>query len=235
MQVEIKTIEPSKNIWPEAIFNQYYFRKHKKFIGKSFIGIGDVKEAFWWNRPLPEEDRDCIQIEKDGLASLNLPLLNNFPNWKSKYNVLINTYNAPTIVHLQFKNNLSHEEISKLREVTLSAIIKTLKEIGFNNKDITIINNDILLKGKKICGCERIFYKNIFEEDLCLTLKYKEEENIFNRLSFGKVPPKTKITGIFDEINYSYDKAQFLTLYKKNLEVAINEVLDSFANTNSLE
>ena len=234
MKVTIEQLNLSKNIIPEAVFHQYHFRTTGEFIGKSFIGIGNVQEAFWWNRPLLKNKVAILNQQEIIGNSLNLPLLDSFPEWKTNYNILINKQNAPTILHLAFKNNLSEAELKDLTKVTTKAIYNTLRALGISEKDYGVINNDLLLKEKKICGCERTWTKNIYEEDLCLTLKYKEEKDLFDKLTYGKAKPKRDITGIFDEINYPYNKNEFLELYRKNLEIAINEFLEKHKATNEL-
>ena len=234
MKVTIEQLNLSKKIIPEAVFHQYHFRTTKEFIGKSFIGIGNVQEAFWWNRPLIKEKVTFLTQQEDSSNSLNLPLLDKFPEWKTNYNILINKHNAPTILHLAFKNDLSEAELKDLCKVTSKAIFKTLTDLKIPEKDFGVLNNDLLLKEKKICGCERTWVKNIYEEDLCLTLKYNEEKDLFDKLTYGKTKPKREITGIFDEIDYSYNKNEFLELYRKNLEVAINEFLEKHKATNEL-
>jgi hypothetical protein len=47
MKVTIEDLNLTNNILPEAVFHQYHFRKTKEFTGKSFVGIGNVQEAFW--------------------------------------------------------------------------------------------------------------------------------------------------------------------------------------------
>lgn len=234
MKIKIWNLDPSKNLLPQDIYNQYYFRKTNKFIGNSFIGIGNVKTAFWWNRPLKEENLDYLTFSEETGYSLNMPLFDYLPKWKSNYNILINKHNAPTIIHLAFKNKLSEEEKIDLSKVTTKAIFATLKALNISEWDFGVDNNDLLLKNKKICGSERITYENIFEEDLCLTLKYKEEKYLFDKLTYGKIKTKKEISGIFDEINIPYDKEAFLELYRKNLEKSINEFLDKYKNTNEL-
>ena len=234
MKVTIEELNLTNNIIPEAVFHQYHFRKTKEFIGKSFVGIGNVQEAFWWNRPELKNATKCLDQNTTAGNSLNLPLLSGFPSWKSNYNILINKHNAPTILHLSFKKDLSENEISYLSKVTTKAIFNTLKALNIPDKDFGAYNNDLLLKGKKICGCERTWYKNIYEEDLCLTLKYIEEKELFDKLTYGKAKPKREITGIFDEYSLNYNKAEFLELYRKNLEESLNEALDKIKATNEL-
>ena len=234
MKVTIEQLNLSKKIIPEAVFHQYHFRTTKEFIGKSFIGIGNVQEAFWWNRPLIKEKVTFLTQQEDSSNSLNLPLLDKFPEWKTNYNILINKHNAPTILHLSFKKDLAEEEISCLSKITTNAIFNTLKALNITDRDFGAYNNDLLLKGKKICGCERTWYKNIYEEDLCLTLKYIEEKELFDKLTYGKAKPKREITGIFDEYSIDYNKAEFLELYRKNLEESLNEALEKIKDTNEL-
>lgn len=147
---------------------------------------------------------------------------------------MINTYNAPVVMHLKFKNNLSKAELHDLKRVSTIALINTLLEAHIPEDSLTFINNDVLLQGKKIYGGERIVKDTIYEEDSFLNLKYTDEKDLFNNLSGGMFKLKNGVTGIFDEFNLKLSKMQFLELYRKNLEIAINEFLEKHKATNEL-
>lgn len=234
MKVKISQIYPSKGIFPDILKNQFHYRKYKEFIGNSEIVIADMKEATWWNRPLIENTNQLLKLESDGIYSFNLPLAFNYDKWKSNYNVLLNKYNAPLAIHLYFKNELSAEEYSELRLIATKAVVNTLVEVGIPREEIVFINNDILLKGKKFSGGECIHDKNIFEENIFITLHYFEEKEIFDRLTIGKIKPKRDITGVFDEFKINSTKQQFLEKYQKNLETLINNFLEKYKNSNAL-
>ena len=69
---------------------------------------------------------------------------------------MINTYNAPVVMHLKFKNSLSKAELQDLKKVSTIALINALLEAHIPEDSLTFINNDVLLQGKKIYGGERI-------------------------------------------------------------------------------
>lgn len=234
MKVKINPINPSNGIVPDILKNQFHYRKYKEFVGNSSIEIADMKEATWWNRPLAENTDQLLKLESDGLYSFNLPIAFNYDKWKSNYNVLLNENNAPLAIHLCFKNSLSNEEYNDLRLIATRGLYKSLLDAGVPKEEIVFLNNDILLRGKKIAGGECIHIDNIFEEDIFLTLNYLEEKETFDRLTIGKVAPKRQITGVFDEFDVKKNKLQFLEIYRKNLEDLINEFLDKYKDSNSL-
>lgn len=234
LKVKINPINPTNGIVPDILKNQFHYRKHKEFIGKSSVEIAEMKEATWWNRPLIEDTNELLKLESDGLYSFNLPIAFKYDKWKSNYNVLLNENNAPLAIHLCFKNELSEVEYSELRMIASRAVAEALIEVGIPKEEIVYINNDVLLNGKKFCGGECIHDKNIFEENIFLTLSYLKEEDTFKRLTIGKVKPKREITGVFDEFNVAKTKDQFLKVYKNKLEKLFNDFLEKHKDTNEL-
>lgn len=234
LKVKINPINPTNGIVPDILKNQFHYRKYKEFIGKSSVEIAEMKEATWWNRPLIEDTNKLLKLESDGLYSFNLPIAFKYDKWKSNYNVLLNENNAPLAIHLCFKNELSEAEYSELRMIASRAVAETLIEVGIPKEEIIYINNDVLLNGKKFCGGECIHDKNIFEENIFLTLSYLKEEDTFKRLTIGKVKPKREITGVFDEFNVAKTKDQFLKMYKNKLEKLFNDFLEKYKDTNEL-
>ena len=47
MKVTIQRVNPSKNIIPPVVYNQFHFRKFNEFKGKSEIGVGIIEEPFF--------------------------------------------------------------------------------------------------------------------------------------------------------------------------------------------
>ena len=92
---------PSKGIIPQAIHEQYEWRKTKVFAGNSWIGIAQLEEPIWWNRPLTSEV--ISKQEPDGLWSLNLPYIGGRADYKTGYNLLLNKNSVPIAVHLELK------------------------------------------------------------------------------------------------------------------------------------
>lgn len=234
MKVKINQINPTNGLIPDILKNQFHYRKYKEFIGKSEIVIADMKEATWWNRPLAENTNQLLKIESDGLYSFNLPIAWTYDKWKSNYNVILNENNTPVAIHLCFKTKLSDELKSDLRKLTGRSIYKALIAAGIPEDEIVFLNNDILVKGKKIAGGECISKDNIYEENIFLTLNYSIEKPIFDRLTIGKAKPKRAITGVFDEFETKLKKEDFLKLYKKVLEEEFNLILEKHKATNEL-
>ena len=234
MKVTIQKVNPSNNIIPQVLYNQFHFRKYKEFKGKSEVALGIIEEPIFWNRPLTEQTDQLIKLEQNNIYSLNLPFALSTHKWKSNYNIMINKNNAPLVIHLCFKNKLSLKELQDLKPISTKALLNTFLEINIPKNALTFINNDILLNGKKISGGERIIKDNIYEEDSFLNLKYKEEKEVFNSLSGGPFKLKNGITGIFDEFSLKISTVQFLEIYRKNLEILFNEFLEKHKTTNEL-
>lgn len=215
--IYIEETQPSANKRPEVVEHLFHFRKEKEFSGNNVVAIADMKEAMWWNRPQPNDTTSAWGVEKDGLPCCNVPTLFSKEHvWKSKYNILVNRHNVPTIIQIRFEHPLTTEELRKLYSMTVRVITQTLIRLGVVEQDLCHINNDLLLKGKKIMGTERTYDSatKIYTEALFITLKYQEEKDIFMRLSHGKVAAtaKREITGLIDEYP-AITKEDFLKIY----------------------
>lgn len=234
MKVTIQKVKPSNNIIPPVLYNQFHFRKYKEFKGKSEVALGIIEEPLLWNRPLIEQADQLLKLEDNNIYSFNLPFALTTQKWKSNYNIMINKNNAPLVIHLGFKNNLSSVELQDLKQLSTKALLNTLLEVDIPENALTFINNDILLNGKKISGGERIIKDNVYEEDSFLNLRYEEEKELFNNLSGGSFKLKNGITGIFDEFDLKISSLQFLEIYRKNLEILFNKFLEKIKDTNEL-
>lgn len=234
MKVTIQKVNPSNNIIPPVLYNQFHFRKYKEFKGKSEVALGIIEEPLLWNRPLIEQTDQLLKLEYNNIYSFNLPFALTTQKWKSNYNIMINKNNAPLVIHLGFKNNLSSVELHDLKQISTKALLITLLELNIPENTLTFINNDLLLNGKKISGGECIIKDNVYEEDSFLNLKYEEEKELFNNLSGGSFKLKNGITGIFDEFDLKISSLQFLEIYRKNLEILFNEFLEKIKDTNEL-
>ena len=234
MKVTIQKVKPSTNIIPPVLYNQFHFRKYKEFKGKSEVALGIIEEPLLWNRPLIEQADQLLKLEDNNIYSFNLPFALTTQKWKSNYNIMINKNNAPLVIHLGFKNNLSSVELQGLKQLSTKALLNTLLEVDIPENALTFINNDILLNGKKISGGERIIKDNVYEEDSFLNLRYEEEKELFNNLSGGSFKLKNGITGIFDEFDLKISSLQFLEIYRKNLEILFNKFLEKIKDTNEL-
>ena len=234
MKVTIQKVKPSNNIIPPVLYNQFHFRKYKEFKGKSEVALGIIEEPLLWNRPLIEQADQLLKLEDNNIYSFNLPFALTTQKWKSNYNIMINKNNAPLVIHLGFKNNLSSVELQDLKQLSTKALLNTLLEVDIPENALTFINNDILLNGKKISGGERIIKDNVYEEDSFLNLRYEEEKELFDNLSGGSFKLKNGITGIFDEFDLKISSLQFLEIYRKNLEILFNKFLEKIKDTNEL-
>lgn len=215
---------PSEGKIPKFFEDQFQLRKYEKFTGQNEIVFADIKEPIWWNRPQIEDTNTAWRLEKDGLYSCNLPIsFGKEKRWKSNYNILVNKNNIPIGIQLKFKHELSASELKKLKCMSFSIILKTLLALGVQEKDLCVLNNDLLLKGKKFVGSESVCTNTIYTECIYITLKYEEEKEIFNRLTSGKVAATAhkQITGLLDEYP-EITRKQFLKIcseeFKKYLE-----------------
>ena len=226
--IYVEETHPSIGKYPEIVEQLFRFRKENKFSGNNVVAIADMGEAMWWNRPQPEDTNSAWGIEKDGLPCCNVPtLFTKAHKWKSKYNILVNKHNVPTIIQIKFKQLPTTETINKLYSMTFKVIYQTLLKLGVAEQDLCQINNDILLRGKKIVGTERSFDASqyIYTEALFITLKYTEEQDIFSRLSSGKVAATAKrgITGILDEYP-TITKDRFLKIYCEEYKAYLDQI-----------
>lgn len=210
----IETMQPTQGKCPEIIENQFQFRKNNKFVGENLVVIGDMKEAVWWNRP-QIEDTEAAWGEHKGMPCCNLPIsFGKSKTWKSNYNILLNKNNIPTIVQLQFNHILSIDELNRLKHMSFAIILNTLKKLKVKEEDLCVLNNDLMLKGKKFIGSEQVYRENVYTECIYITLKYLEEKNLFDQLTSGKVSATAhkQITGLIDEYP-TITKEDFLKIY----------------------
>lgn len=213
--IYVEDMHPSANKYPDIIENQFQFRKNKQFTGENVIAIADMGEAIWWNRP-QIEDTEAAWGWTGEMPCCNLPIfLGKNKVWKSDYNVLLNKNNVPTIIQIKFNHELTSDEMTKLTQMSFTVIRNTLIRLGVAEKDLCMINNDLLLRGKKFVGIEQVpADKNIYTECLFITLKYQEEKELFDQLTHGKAEAQAlkKITGLIDEYE-SFTKEDFLKIY----------------------
>ena len=207
---------PSKNQNPHIMFNQFQYRKTGEFIGGSEIAFALMEEPIWWNRPLPEDTTELVKLEPDGIYSYNFPLYIPKKAWKSDYNILLNKYNCPLAIHLKFDHTLTQEERTAISTLSHTVILKTLLDFGIQESAIGVMNNDLWLYGKKFSGGEQLFGDNTFSEDVLITFRYKDEKDVFDRLTYGTAEPKKQITGILDEFPDLCTQEQFIEKFFVN-------------------
>lgn len=224
--IYVEDMCPSENKYPDIIDNQFKFRKYGEFTGDNVVAIADMGEALWWNRP-QIEDTNAAWGWKDEMPCCNLPIfLGKNKVWKSAYNVLLNKNNVPTIIQLNFNRKITQEELSKLQQMSFKVIQRTLLRLNIPEQDLCIMNNDLLLRGKKFVGIEQVIKPQIYTECLFITLKYNEEKALFDQLTSGKVSATQhrQITGLIDEYE-SFTKEEFLKIYCEEFK----KYLDQFS------
>lgn len=229
MEIKLEILNPTINNYNTIFEQQFEFRKNNKFTGGNWAAIGIVESPFWWNRPLQKNSNKAklVKLETNGLYSVNLPLiLENIP-WKSEYNLLVTKESIPFLIQLKFKKTISNSGRQQLHELLQNTIIKTLLDIEIPKSSIVSLNNDILLNGKKIAGFEYCLKENIYCCDGILTLRFKQDSKLFDKLSYGKAKPKTAISGVFDEFKINYTKQECLNIFKSNLEYFINQAIQN--------
>lgn len=226
--IYIEEMFPSNGQYPDIIEKQFQFRKNNIFSNENLIAIADMGEAIWWNRPQIENTDQAWGIHSDGLPCCNLPIfLGKNMVWKSEYNVLLNKHNIPTIIQIKFDKELTENEWNEIKKMSFSVISRTLLRLGVVETDLCVINNDLLLRGKKFSGSEQIIKRdlNIFTECLFVTLKYSEEKELFDKLTCGKVSATAlkQITGLIDEYP-EITKEKFLEIYCEEFKKYLEEL-----------
>lgn len=211
---------PSKDVNPQIIKDQFKWRKDWKFNSEyNMIAFGDVKECFWWNRPV--NPKELVKIEADGLYSYNLPYIGPTNRmYKTEYNILVTPNTIPIVTHIKINPKWTFEQITKLEWLMSDSIYNTLIELGVDSTKLKRIHNDLLYDGKKFVGIEQKTANGVFSQDIILTLKYKPEEDVFKRLT-GKYALSRGIIGIMEETN-CFTREQFIEKLKEKILIFIN-------------
>lgn len=187
-------LKPSENKH-ENITEQFLWRTTGKFEGDNQIVIMDTKEPCWWNRPLTS-DVMC-KLEDDGIYSYNLPFLGNRDVYKTGYNLLLCENSVTYTAHIK-TDGLTDEQIKELYDLDYKVLYDALVELGVKKEDLEITRNDMLYKGKKFAGGEKVIRDGVFTEDLVITVLFEPEKEIFSRLT-GKYANTRGITGVGEE------------------------------------
>lgn len=211
----IVEVAPSKGINPKIIEDQYKWRKTLKFESpENQVAFGDVKECFWWNRPL--NPKQLVEQEPDGLYSYNLPYIGPMNKlYKTNYNILVTPNTIPIVTHIKINPNWTFSQIDRLEWLMSDSIYYTLIELGVDKTKLKRVHNDLLYDGKKFVGIEQKTANGVFSQDIILTLKYKPEEEIFQRLT-GKYALARGIIGIQEETN-CFTREQFVEKLKEKI------------------
>lgn len=223
--IEIKIFElaPSKGITPEIIKQHFNWRKTNKCLIENTIGIGDVKEPIWWNRPYQSDT--IIKQEPDGLYSYNLPYIYRRNDYKTGYNLLVNKNSIPLMILIRVEPNWGFRQHAILdNSFSNTAIYKALLDLGVDKTKLKLVNNDIIYDNKKFVGTESAIYGGWFGSASVITLKFNEEKEIFERLT-GKYKGHRNICGIQEETGNIFTKEQFLERLKIRLQEQADRLL----------
>ena len=206
---------PSQGINPQIIQDQFKWRKSLIWESKeSQIIFGDIKECFWWNRPL--NPSYLVKQEKDGLYSYNLPYIGPRNKlYKTEYNILVTPNTIPIVTHIKINPKWTNAQIARLEWLLSDSIYLTLLELGVDKSKLKRVMNDLLYDNKKFVGIEQKTANGVFSQDIILTLKYKPEEEIFQRLT-GKYALSRGIIGIMEETN-CFTREQFIETLKAKI------------------
>ena len=212
---EILEVAPSKNINPQIIKDQFNWRKTGEFKSPhNMIAFGDVKECFWWNRPVAS--KELVKLEADGLYSYNLPYIGPRSRmYKTNYNILVTPNTIPIVTHIKINPKWTFRQVARLEWLMSNSIYDTLIELGVEKQKLIRVHNDILYEEKKFVGIEQKTINGVFSQDIILTLKYKPEEEIFQRLT-GEYALARGIIGIQEETN-CFTREQFIEKLKEKV------------------
>lgn len=198
---------PSKGQNPDIMKKQFVWRKTGVYDGNSEIVVALMEEPIWWNRPL-ESDSLC-KLEPDGIYSYNLPFLWDRGLYKSGYNLLLNKNSVPVAAQIRINPNWTAAQLNLLHHFMINAAYDALLALGVDAKRLEKAHNDLLFDGKKFMGGEEIERGGWFTSDYIITMQYKPEKEIFDRLT-GEFAQKRGITGIIEETNL-FTKEEFTT------------------------
>lgn len=218
----ILEVAPSTGINPQIIQDQFQWRKDLIWrSSESQIAFGDVKECFWWNRPLGP--KSLVKQEEDGLYSYNLPYIGP-PNklYKTEYNILVTPNTIPIVTHIKLNPKWTQSQITQLEWLMSDSIYLTLLELGVDKTKLKRVMNDLLYDNKKFVGIEQKNANGVFTQNIILTLKYKPEEEIFKRLT-GKYALSRGIIGIMEETN-CFTREQFIESLKTKILKFMNNL-----------
>jgi hypothetical protein len=211
----ILEVAPSKGITPQILQDQFQWRKDLLWkSSESQIAFGDVKECFWWNRPLGPNA--LVKQETDGLYSYNLPYIGPQNKlYKTEYNILVTPNTIPIVAHIKINPKWTFDQVAHLEWLMSDSIYLTLLELGVDKTKLKRVMNDLLYDDKKFVGIEQKTANGVFTQDIILTLKYKPEEEIFKRLT-GKYALSRGIIGIMEETN-CFTREQFIETLKAKI------------------
>jgi len=220
MKIKIYTTPmiPSKGITPLMIERQFVWRNTGHYDGEAEIGIADMQEPIWWNRPLHSDT--LVKQEPDGLYSYNLPFIGGADVYKTGYNMLLPKNSIPIAGMIRINGKWTDAERNVLKTLMSKAVYNALIALGVDSKKLTVVHNDILFNGKKFMGTEEKAQGLWYSINTIITLQYAPEKEIFDRLT-GEYAQARGITGIIEETNL-FTKSEFMNM----LVSKIQELLD---------
>ena len=215
-------MQPSAGLNPEILQQQFDWRNGKAYTGNNVLVFADIKENVCWNRPLNSDV--FVKQEEDGLFSYNLSLAwrNETLAWKASYNVLLNKDNLPIAGMIKVNPDWTHSQIKALNRLMIDGVYNTLIRLGVDKNKLQQPNNDLLYEGKKFCGLEFINNGDWISIDCFLTLKYKEDKEVFDRLT-GQFVKHKSIAGILEETEL-FTKEEFITVLTEELQELLAKI-----------
>ena len=199
----------------DAIKQMQKTRLEKKFSGKNFYYIWDIKKSFYFNRPLTEEE--LFKKDDRGLMSLNWQFIGiDNPNmlWKQKCDLLLPEHGFVITSQVSFDSHWSEEDQKRLDDFTLNSLMKIILNHGGDPAKLRKEGNDLLYDGKKFCGKEWLFRQGYgYIENTVVTCEYLPEKEWFDKLYHHE--GEYVITGISEEVKSCTKEVLLKELYEE--------------------
>lgn len=218
IKIKIEDINPSNNITPQILYDQFNWRKNHTYAGDSTITIINPLEPIWWNRPLSPDI--MLKKESDGLYSYNLPYIHNYNLYKTNYNILVGRGTVALVLLVKIDNSWTQEQKLYLTRLAKTAVYNTILKFGADKNKLSKPSNDLLYDGKKFMGYECAEYNSWFGAAAVITLNYSNEKEIFQRLT-GRYALLRPICGIQEELDNSFTKEQFIEALNEEFKILI--------------
>lgn len=218
--LKVEPMGPSQNLTPEIIKKQFIFRNTGQYIGPSIVAIFDMQEPVWWNRPL--ESEELCKKEADGIYSYNLPFLFRKSSYKTGYNILLNKNSVPLAVQIKISPSWTVQQMNLVQKFIITATFNALTKLGVPANRLEKTKNDLLFDGKKFLGGEETQYGGWLTADYVITMQYKPEKEIFDRLT-GQYAQRRGITGIIEETNL-FTKEEFIEALLAEIKLILDQL-----------
>lgn len=199
----------------DAIEQMQKTRLEKRFSGKNFYYIWDIKKSFYFNRPLTKET--LFKKDNRGLMSLNWQFIgidNPDMLWKQKCDLLLPEHGFVITSQVSFDSHWSEEDQKRLDDFTLASLMRIILNHGGDPNKLCKNGNDLLYDGKKFCGKEWLFRPGYgYIENTVVTCEYFPEKVWFDKLYHHK--DEYVITGISEEVKSCTKEVLLKELYKE--------------------